>query len=119
MVLGSNTWDRVQFLVGQSIWFSERAHYARCRCTCDFPAVKFRDKKNKEGKKTLKMAVIKCSYFYESHCIEYPLGQASFFLNKRLPLLAEEVILHSQVAGKVVILSILAKSAGHLFECDV
>lgn len=34
-------------------------------------------------------------------------------------LAEEEIILHSQVAGKVVILSILAKSAGHVFECDV
>lgn len=52
---------------------------ARCRCTCESPAVKFRDNKNKEGKETLKMAVVKRSYFYESHCIAYPLRQAPFF----------------------------------------
>ena len=39
-------------------------------------------------------------------------------LDKRLPLLAEEGILQIRVAGKVVILSILAESAGYVFECD-
>jgi len=47
---GNNSWDQVQFLVGQSIWSCERADYARCRYTCGAPAVKLRDKKNKEGK---------------------------------------------------------------------
>jgi len=79
VVLGSNTWDQVQFLVGQSVWSCERANYARCRCTCGSPAVMFRDKENKEGKEPLKMAVIKRSYFYGSHSIAYPLGQAAFF----------------------------------------
>jgi hypothetical protein len=74
---GSNSWDQVQFLVGQSIWSCERANL--CRCTCGSPAINFRDKKNKDGKETLKMAVIMRSYFYESHCITYPLRQASFF----------------------------------------
>lgn len=76
---GSNSWDQVHFLVGQSIWSCGRANYVSCSCTCAFPAVNFGDKKNKEVKETLKMAVTQRTYFYQSHCIAYPLGQASFF----------------------------------------
>jgi hypothetical protein len=64
--------------VGQSTGSCERANCIRYRCTCASPAVKLTDKNNKERLETLKRAVTKGSYFYESYCIAYPQGEASY-----------------------------------------
>ena len=100
---GSNSWDQVQFLAGQSIESCERANYARYRCIYSFPAVNPTGMENKDRKGTLKRIVMKGFYFSGSHCIAYPHRECPVFLYwvyKRLPLLAEEeVTMHIEVTG--------------------